>query len=720
MIKHFKSLYFDRNEENTVISVDEEQDDYTNKQKFNILNKDVSEDEVTKCIKLLKNKKSSGDDQITNEMIKCTNSEGIKLLTKLFNTILNVGYFPKEWNFGLLRLIHKGGETDDENNYRAITLNSCLGKMFCKILNQRLNPILETENVFCKEQAGFRKNHRTTDHIFLLKKIVKTYVSQNNYLYTCFVDFSKAFDSIWRKALIEKISKIGINGKFFNIIKSIYDSTTNSIICNDELSETFSSNKGVKQGDTLSTTLFNLYINDLPEIFNFEGNNPITIGNTEISCLKYADDIIIMSNSPISLQKCIKNLEIYCAKWKLEVNLKKTKIMIFNKQGSLIKKHQFFYQDKIIENKREYKYLGFTFSCSGLDNIGINNLLNQAKKAWYAIQQFLSKSKDKKFQTYMHLFDTQVKPIMLYACESWAESLKNDENIINILQKNNLEKFHTSVLKRLLGVHKKTTNIALLLETGRHPITLSAHVQAIKYFFRLCSTKKQTLLNIYYQKEKGSLPYTDNFIKYITNKLDKIGMTNVWREQLIQNKDFSKDYKLMQNIKTRLKDISSQQIINTLEANPGKLTFLKQTKMTHNLETYLLINNFENRRAITKLRTSSHKLKIETGRWNKIPRDQRICQNCFLNKIEDENHLIFECQMYETERKNFYNMINSKLNMDITHSHTHEEIIHEIFYSENLGILNALGKFIKIALEKRETTICHVLPLHYVYYQKID
>ena len=103
---------------------------------------------------------------------------------------------------------------DDENNYRAITLNSCLGKMFCTILNQRLNPLLESENIFCKEQAGFRTNHRTTDHIFILKKIVRTYVSQNKHLYTCFVDFSKAFDSIWRKGLIEKLTKLGINGHF--------------------------------------------------------------------------------------------------------------------------------------------------------------------------------------------------------------------------------------------------------------------------------------------------------------------------------------------------------------------------------------------------------------------------------------------------------------------------------------------------------------------------
>ena len=109
--------------------------------------------------------------------------------------------------------------------------------------------------------------------------------------------------------------------------------------------------------------------------------------------------------------------------------------MIFNKQGSLIKKQNFFFKNKILQHTREYKYLGFTFSCSGSDNVGINNLLNQAKKAWYAIQQFISKSKDKHFQTYMHLFDTQVKPIMLYACEAWAESIKYESNIINMLQK---------------------------------------------------------------------------------------------------------------------------------------------------------------------------------------------------------------------------------------------------------------------------------------------
>ena len=85
--------------------------------------------------------------------------------------------------------------------------------------------VLENKNVYCKEQAGFRQNHRTTDHIFLLRYIIKKYTSKNNILYSCFVDFSKALDSIWRGALFKKLHQIGINGPFLQVIKSIYHTT---------------------------------------------------------------------------------------------------------------------------------------------------------------------------------------------------------------------------------------------------------------------------------------------------------------------------------------------------------------------------------------------------------------------------------------------------------------------------------------------------------------
>ena len=208
------------------------------------------------CIKNLKDNKSPGFDRISNEMIKCTNCLGVTLLTKLFNIVLCSGTFPLDWNYGLIKLIHKGNNRDDPNNYRGITLNSCLGKHFCTILYNRLAPLLERQGTYSMEQGGFRMNHRTTDQIYLLRTIIKKYTTQNRHLYTCFVDFSKAFDSIWRLAMIEKLSRVGINGHFLNIIRSIYSTTTNSLIYKDTLSSKFTSNIGVKQGDSLSTILF--------------------------------------------------------------------------------------------------------------------------------------------------------------------------------------------------------------------------------------------------------------------------------------------------------------------------------------------------------------------------------------------------------------------------------------------------------------------------------
>ena len=131
-----------------------------------------------------------------------------------------------------------------------------------------------------------------------------------------------------------------------------------------------------------------------------------------------------MSTSAAGLQKCIDQLAIYCEKWKLQVNFKKTKIMIFNKTGALIKKYKFLFNSTALESINEYKYLGFLFSNSSSTEKGISNLINQAQKAWFSIRYYLSSSTQKTIKTYLTLFDTQVKPIILYACEAWSEQLK--------------------------------------------------------------------------------------------------------------------------------------------------------------------------------------------------------------------------------------------------------------------------------------------------------
>ena len=196
IIDHFKIL-LDKDEANKTLheenmnpecSISDNDDTTTsannNKNKrFESFNNIIEEKELRFTINNLKLKKSPGYDRISNEMLKCTNSQGIKLLTKLFNKILKMGNFPEEWNYGLIKLIHKGNHIYDPNNYRGISLNSCHGKLFCTILYNRLATIFEQENIHCKE-VGFRKKHRTTDHVFILRKITRQYTTQSKILYT--------------------------------------------------------------------------------------------------------------------------------------------------------------------------------------------------------------------------------------------------------------------------------------------------------------------------------------------------------------------------------------------------------------------------------------------------------------------------------------------------------------------------------------------------------
>ena len=90
----------------------------------------------------------------------------------------------------------------------------------------------------------------------------------------------------------------------------------------------FFSSIGVRQGCPLSPSLFNLFLNDLPERFTNECV-PVMLDSQNISVLMYADDIVLLSESPIGLQNCLNNLLEYCSQWKLSVNLKKTKVVIF-------------------------------------------------------------------------------------------------------------------------------------------------------------------------------------------------------------------------------------------------------------------------------------------------------------------------------------------------------------------------------------------------------
>ena len=153
-------------------------------------------------MKTLKNNKCGGIDLILNELIKNSPDILIEIIVRLFNVILDSELIPTDWCFGLIKPIFKNkGDPRDPSHYRGITILSCLGKLLTSCINTRLTSYSKSCNIIGNGQTGFRQGFSTADHIFPLKTLIDLYLFKKKRLYCCFVDYSKAFDTVNRAAL---------------------------------------------------------------------------------------------------------------------------------------------------------------------------------------------------------------------------------------------------------------------------------------------------------------------------------------------------------------------------------------------------------------------------------------------------------------------------------------------------------------------------------------
>ena len=166
-----------------------------------ILDEPITLEEIRRASTKLKTGKAAGSDSISNEMIKSSVSIIGPVMQILFNKVLNSGIFPQLWSVGYISPVFKAGDIGDANNYRGITVCSCLGKFFTLIINARLTKYLDEHNIIHNNQTGFRKGYRTSDHVFVLKSLIDLYTKYDKKVYACFVDFQKAYDTILRNGL---------------------------------------------------------------------------------------------------------------------------------------------------------------------------------------------------------------------------------------------------------------------------------------------------------------------------------------------------------------------------------------------------------------------------------------------------------------------------------------------------------------------------------------
>ena len=661
---------------------------------FNSLNFRIKPEEIALAANNLKKNKSPGVDGILNEMIQASMPFISKQLTLLFNSIFSGSHFPKTWRIHTLSPLLKKGDIYNPSNYRGIAIGSNLSKLFLTVLHNRLNVFVNENNLIPKNQIGYRKGSRTTDHILTLKSIIDKYISQTprKYLFACFVDFRSAFDSVCRKSLHFKLLKNGVGGNFLALIQDMYQDVQYCMKIDGEISKPFESSVGMKQGCVLSPLLFNMFLSDLPDIFGINCD-AVCINDIDINCLMYADDIVIFSETANGLQSCLNALSEYCTKWQLTVNLDKTKIIIFNKGGHRISKYEFHLNGTIVEIVQMYTYLGIPFTSCGSFQKACMMLSDKAKKAFFKLRQL--NSRDNVLLT-LKLFQALVVPILSYGCEVWgpfiAQKLTGSD-IKSVADRAPCENVNVKLCKYLLGVSKYATNDAVKGELGRYPLLISILTLSMKFYSRTSTLTDDSLVSKIYNDHCSWRLLLEDITKQFYSRPD----LNV--EQPFDCNIYSIRYNMMSSYSDQwLKSINRHQ--------NNKLRTYSIYKETFALEPYILQGPVRLRRNITKLRISAHSLAVETGRYTR-PKTllvNRTCKLCNNNEIEDEIHMFLKCPFYNVERSRLFKSLSefSTINWD-SNLFTFKTLMN--VGNSDCEFFKPVSTFINECFEKRKSAI---------------
>ena len=393
--------------------------------------------EVAKHIKSLPDGKAPGIDGLPGELLKAGGELVEEWITTIVQRIIQGHPIPKEWEHGLFNPVFKKGDVTECRNYRPICLLSHAYKVLAKVLHGRIQA--REEEVLGEEQAGFRNKRGTTDQIFTLSQIAEKMWEYNKNLFCIFIDFRQAFDSVWRKGMIQVMKHFGFEEGIVNVIDRLYKETKVSVKKGNLKTDSFTTERGIIQGCPLSPHLFNIFLEKIMQeaLVNCQGG--VRIAGEIINNLRYADDIILVGETEEEVREMLDALVEMCRKYKLEINVDKTKVMKIGKtEGEM----EVNLGNEQLEEVTAFKYLGFNFT-NNMDNYRpIQERIKLGHAAMRRLRNIWNASRVTT-QLKLKLFNTIVIPTVLYGAECW---------ILNLREKRKLLAFEMYGLRRILKI----------------------------------------------------------------------------------------------------------------------------------------------------------------------------------------------------------------------------------------------------------------------------
>ena len=418
--------------------------------------------DVSKLIRNLQSGKATGPDNIPVVVLKHISPELSPILARLFNRCLRVGCFPTSWKFSVVCPVYKNsGDRQSPSQYRPISLLCIISKLFETIINQQIMSHLSEANLLSDFQYGFRSSRSTADVLTVISNRISGALDNSCDARAIALDISKAFDKVWHRGLLHKISSYGISGRIFSVIKSFLSGRTMKVVVNGQTSGEHTINAGVPQGSVLGPTLFLLFINDLPDgvlrsFINIYADDTTLYGVTSKD-LKHEGLASNLSND-------LNSIVDWGKKWLVAFNKTKTKLLSFHHHRVTPSLPPISMDGSVLAEAPNFdKLLGLKFT----SNLKWNSYLETVGSC--AAKMVGSLSRSRKFLTssaILYLYKSQIRPTMEYCSHIWAGSSNNALTGLDVVQKS---------LRGLVGEELYST---------LPPLSLRRNVASLSLFYR--------------------------------------------------------------------------------------------------------------------------------------------------------------------------------------------------------------------------------------------
>jgi len=300
----------------------------------------------------------------------------------------------------------------------------------------------KTEEILSEEQAGFRASRSTIDQIFTLRQLAEKYTEFSKQLYICFVDFRKAFDSIWREGLWQVLRHLGYPEKLIRLLESLYRGTFSAVRTGGDVSDWFETIVGVLQGCMLSPLLFNIFLEIIMARALKDVDVGAVIGGTIISSLRFADDIAAMAEEEDDLQQTVNHIAQESSRMGLRINAEKTEVQHVGKISKVV---SIKVDDKPLKQVENFVYLGGNMSEDASVEQDVRRRIGLATGVMQSLNK-IWQNRGIAQVTKVKIYETLVLSVLLYNSETWTmkESTKNYVRV-----------FEMGCLRKILGVSRR-------------------------------------------------------------------------------------------------------------------------------------------------------------------------------------------------------------------------------------------------------------------------